>query len=359
MECCREALCEISSDEASSRLESMIIRRLQDFLALIATIVAIAMPHAAVAQSADEDYILGVGDTLNIQVFGEPDLSFDALPVVDEGNIVMPLIGEVRVAGISVRGAQAEIRRRLADGYLINPEVTVSVSGRRPIYVVGEVRNPGRVSYSVGMTVRNAITLAGGLSEQGDDRNIVVERPAAANGTFRVDLGSELRPGDTVNVGRIATFDVRGAVQYPENLRYQPETTLRRAIELAGGFGDNADTGNIKLERGGKVYDVAGSLDSVPVAPGDVLTVGRLSEQAQAQLHVFVQGEVMRGGRYEYVDGMTVEKAIVLAGGFSDRASRRKIDIRRDGDPPVMLNRVDLTDIVLPGDIITVGASIF
>ena len=83
------------------------------------------------------------------------------------------------------------------------------------------------------------------------------------------------------------------------------------------------------------------------------------SEEEKERLYVFVQGEVRTSGRFEYVDGLTVEKAIVLAGGFGARASKRKIDIRREGEPPLELNRVKLTDPVLPGDIITVGVSIF
>lgn len=311
------------------------------------------------AQEVDQDYVLGVGDALNIQVFGEPDLSFDALPVVDDGVIVMPLIGDVSVAGMSVRNAQSEIRRRLADGYLINPQVTVTISDYRPVFVVGEVKNPGKVPYTVGMTVRNAVVLAGGITDEGNRNNIVIERLLRGAETFPADFSSEIRPGDTVNVGRTDTFAVRGAVQFPETLKYQPDLTLQKAIDLAGGFAEDSDNNSIKLERDGKVFDVAGSLEQITIEPDDILTVGKLSQQEKDQLHVFVKGEVARGGRYEYADGMTVEKAITMAGGFSERASRRKIEIRRDGDPPVLMKRVDLTDYVLPGDIITVGASIF
>jgi polysaccharide biosynthesis/export protein VpsN len=330
-------------------------------MGVVLVLAALCYPAPGKAQAADQDYVLGIGDSLNIQVFGEPDLSFESLPVVDDGQIVMPLIGEIVVAGISVRDAQSEIRRRLADGYLINPAVTVTVASYRPLYVVGEVRNPGKVAFTPGMSVRNAIVLAGGTTERGDESRIIIERAIQGNQRFPADLSSEVRPGDTINIGRYETFAVRGGVQFPETLRYQTGINLRRAIDLAGGFTADADNGNIKLERNGSVHDVRDRLDSVVIEPGDVLTIGILSRQEKEQdkLFVFVQGEVSRGGRYEFADGMTVEKAIVLAGGFSERASRRRIDIRRDGNPPVMLRRVDLTDSVLPGDIITVGASIF
>lgn len=324
-------------------------------LSLLLAAVLWATP--AVAQ-VGQDYVVGTGDSLNIQVYGEPELSFASRPILDEGIVVMPLIGEIVTTGKSVRNIESEITQKLANGYLVNPRVSVSVAEYRPFFLVGEIRNPGTLKYVTDMTVRKAIVLGGGLTADGDESKISIERADGAR-LRDVSDSTPVYPGDIVTVGARDRFSVRGAIQYPGELSFQSGMTLENAVALAGGFTADADRTDITLERRGQVLDVGGRLD-IGLEPNDILTVNRLSRQdARETSYIFIKGEVQRGGRYEYEPGMTVEKAIVVAGGFSDRASRRKIDIRREGEPPVSMSRVDLTERVLPGDVITVGTSLF
>ncbi len=332
-------------------------RPLSNWLRACCVALATLLPSLAMAQSVSQDYVVATGDSLNIQVYGEADLSFDALPILDEGVIVMPLIGEIRTAGRTVRGIESEITRRLADGYLVNPRVSVSVSAYRPFFLVGEVRNPGAIAYVNDMNVRKAIVLGGGLTEEGDAGAISIER-VGGRVLSGVDESTPVFPGDIVTVAERATVSVRGAVQYPNQLAYQRGMTVDSAIALAGGLAADADRAQLVIERAGQVLTIGDAVGTA-LEPNDVITVGRLRDAAAAQSWFFVKGEVERGGRYEFSPGMTVEQAIVIAGGFSDRASQRKIEIRREGDPPVTMNRVDLTQRVLPGDVITVGASLF
>lgn len=324
---------------------------------ILLALATLLSPMTVVGQSVGQDYVVGTGDSLNIQVYGEPDLSFDSLPILDEGVVVMPLIGEIRTAGKTVRDLESELTQRLADGYLIQPRVSVSVASYRPFFLVGEVRNPGTVRYVNDMNVRKAVVLGGGLTEDGDMNQVSIER---SNGRVLndVDETTPVFPGDIVTVSSRDTLAVRGAVQYPNEVAYQAGMTIDQAISLSGGFAADADRSRIMLERGGTVTDVSGAL-ATEVRPNDIVTVNRSLSEDAAKSFFFVKGEVQRGGRYEYAAGMTVEQAIVIAGGFSDRASTRKIEIRREGDPPVTMSRVDLTTRVLPGDVITVGASLF
>lgn len=335
-----------------------ISRRNASILLLAIVLLASFAAVSARAQQVGADYVVGTGDSLNIQVYGEPDLSFDALPILDEGVVVMPLIGEVRTVGKTVRNLESEITQRLADGYLINPRVSVSIAEYRPFFLVGEVRNPGEVRYVADMNVRRALVLGGGLTDNGDPSKIRIER-ASGDVVASATEETSIYPGDIVSVGSRDRVSVRGAVQYPETLAFQSGTTLEEAIALAGGFTADADRESIMLERGGQVANVAGNL-ATELQSGDIITVNYLGQaEGQAAAYIFIKGEVQRGGRYEFVPGLTVEQAVVLAGGFSARASQRKIEIRRAGDPPITMNRVDLTARVLPGDVITVGASIF
>ncbi len=150
------------------------LRRLVRFPVLIISLFIISAcdprePSLAVDAPAtgpvlDENYLLGPGDGLTLTVFNQEDLSGDY--VVDEaGKISIPLIGEVPAANRTATTVREEVRDRLADGYLVNPRVTVSINKYRPFFIVGGVREPGAYEYQTGLTVLMAIALAGGHSE--------------------------------------------------------------------------------------------------------------------------------------------------------------------------------------------------
>ena len=104
-----------------------------------------AIPHLVQAQ---DDYRIAPGDRITISVYGEPDLSFDDMPVPSSGFITYPFLGQIQAAGISEVELAGRITRGLLDGYLLQPQVSVAVIQYRPIYVGGAVRLPGQKDYS-------------------------------------------------------------------------------------------------------------------------------------------------------------------------------------------------------------------
>jgi len=110
-------------------------------------------------------YRLGPNDALGIEVFDESDLSTETT-VSGHGTIKFPLLGELRVAGMTVKEVEEDLTERLKAGYLKNPKVTVSIRKYRNFYVSGEARRPGAFSYREGITVLKAITLAGGWTDR-------------------------------------------------------------------------------------------------------------------------------------------------------------------------------------------------
>ncbi len=117
--------------------------------------------------SVDRDYLVGPDDVLRITVFGEDNLS-DLYAVSGGGDISMPLIGSIDVAGLTLKDIENKITFALRDGYLVNPSVAIEVSQYRPFYILGEVRNPGSYSYVSNMSVLNAVALAGGFTAAAD-----------------------------------------------------------------------------------------------------------------------------------------------------------------------------------------------
>ncbi len=111
---------------------------------------------------------------MRIHVYGEDDLSFDALLIGQNGRISYPFLGELTVTGKTASQLQAEITAGLKPDYLVDPRVSVSVVKYRPFFVNGEVKNPGGVDFQPGLTLRKAISLAGGFTERANKKEALV-----------------------------------------------------------------------------------------------------------------------------------------------------------------------------------------
>ena len=158
--------------------------------------------NMALAAQALDNYRLGAGDKIRIQVYGEKDLSVETL-VDDSGTISYPFLGEIQVKGSTLREVEQRITEGLRGGYLVNPEVTVSIVEYRPFYVNGWVKSPGSFPFQPGMTVRKAISLAGGFAERANKRALTVVHGDDAFGKpQQIHLDDQLHPGDIISVGR-------------------------------------------------------------------------------------------------------------------------------------------------------------
>lgn len=188
--------------------------RLIIVLLLIPLASACGDPPASVypdQQAYQEDTTIGVGDVFDVRVFQHKEMSA-TYSTSAEGTISFPLIGKVMVSGKTPAAVEKEIQSRLADGYLVNPQVSVFVKEykSKKLSIFGQVRKPGTLAYTEGMTIIEAISQAGGFTGMARKNAVTVTRELdgkKAKYTIPVDKigrGSagnfNLRPGDVVFV---------------------------------------------------------------------------------------------------------------------------------------------------------------
>lgn len=172
-------------------------------------LLIVAVPLAACAMSTRPatylvetkgPYQLDTGDILRVTVYGDAELS-KTYKVDDSGAISVPLVGAVQVRGKTTQMAGGAIAAALANGYMRNPDVAVEIDTYRPFFIQGAIKNGGQFTYVYGMTVRAAISTAGGFSETADrTRAIVYRRQGEEMAKGTVDLDFPIFPGDTVVV---------------------------------------------------------------------------------------------------------------------------------------------------------------
>jgi polysaccharide biosynthesis/export protein len=145
-------------------------------------------------------YRLASGDRLRVIVFGQDNLS-NSFSVDGSGNVSLPLIGLVRASGLTTAEFARDVEARLRNGFLREPRVSIEVEAFRPFFVLGEVTTSGQYPFINGMTVQNAIAVAGGYTPRGfhgdvDITRVVDGRPI----TFAAPQTFPVRPGDTIAV---------------------------------------------------------------------------------------------------------------------------------------------------------------
>ena len=167
----------------------------------ISTLIAIILFSCNTLQINAEglsDYRLGVGDQLSIKVFGEDELSAE-VTLSDAGTISYPFLGEIKVLDMTIGSLSKLITTRLADGYLVNPNVNVQVTGYREFYINGEVEDPGAYPYQPGLTLQKAVALAGGYTERASKSKQYVMHDGQ-NTRQKVKPGAKILPGDVITV---------------------------------------------------------------------------------------------------------------------------------------------------------------
>lgn len=148
------------------------------------------------------DYTLGPGDQLRITVYGQEELT-GQYKVDAKGFISFPLIGKVPASGRTTTQMEETITNGLNTGYIVDPRVSIEVMNYRPVYVLGEVREPGKFEYAPGMTILQAIASAGGYTYRADEEKVeVTRRTGSAQETLTVNQSEMVKPGDTIVVKR-------------------------------------------------------------------------------------------------------------------------------------------------------------
>ena len=172
-------------------------------------------------------------------------------------------------------------------------------------------------------------------------------------------------PKVNVVVNAYRPLYVRGAVTTPGSYEFTEGLTVAKVLTLAGGVIKGAETDTLKLYRDDELFVENLTVDSQTfIQPGDILTVTEsvVGAVEKANTFIYLHGEVNSPGGYEFREGLTVEKAVALAGGFSPRASKKRINITREAaedNEPEKLKRVKLFFDLKPGDVIHIGESWF
>jgi polysaccharide export outer membrane protein len=276
--------------------------RLAGALALILLRPAVAqVSQPAADSSADQTQssthieqrpaVLGRGDTVALQVYGQPDLAA-SISVGQDGTIPVSLAGPVQVAGLSPANAAKRVEAALRDGKFLNdPHVSIIVtqSASRNVSVLGEVAHPGRYPIDAQTKLADLLAQAGGTKDTGADVIYLVRsgREGAAD-RYAINLkGLEdptkanpaqslaLQPGDQVFVPKAPMFTIYGEVKTPARYRLEDNMTIEEAIALAGGIKETGSTRRIDVQRrdsSQKLQKIKVKLND-PVKPDDVIHV--------------------------------------------------------------------------------------
>lgn len=148
----------------------------------------------------NQPYLLDSGDRIRVTVFEQIDLT-NTYSVDKAGFIAFPLVGSVPARGKTSKQIEAAIAQKLRDGFIRNPDVSVEIDRYRPFFIMGEVNSSGQYTYVPGMTVQNAVAIAGGFTGRSEQMNADITRQI--NGQIlngRVPLSDPILPGDTIYV---------------------------------------------------------------------------------------------------------------------------------------------------------------
>ena len=214
------------------------------FLFLIALLLFPAVLYS-------QDYILGPRDLLKISVYDHGDLT-TKVRISEDGEITFPLLGGIKVAGLTTQKLERKITSLLANGFIVDPHVNVFVEEFRVVvYMTGEVKNPGSYPYEDGMTVIKAVSLAGGLTDKAADTKITVIRKedSGEETTLQIGMHDPVRPNDVIQVAEKRWVYVTGEVKKPGSYLYDQQMTILKAITLAGGLTDMAAPNRTKIVR--------------------------------------------------------------------------------------------------------------
>jgi polysaccharide biosynthesis/export protein len=222
---------------------------------------------------------LGPGDSVAIQVFGQPDLGASVY-VSEDGTIPVNLAGAVKVAGMTPSEAARKVEAALRDGqYMNDPHVTLTVTSGRSqrVSVLGEVGSQGRYPIDSTTTIFDLLALAGGTRETSSDIVYLVRTNAdGSKQRFPIDLKGlneagmpaateNPKGGDILFVPRAEEFYIVGEVTSPNKYRIEPNMNVMQAVARAGGVTPRGSMNRIEVER----HDASGKLVKKSLKPGD------------------------------------------------------------------------------------------
>ena len=260
--------------------------------ALILALPSLQQPAAPPAQPIPE-YIVGPQDLLAVSVQGVAELTRDVI-VDQDGTFDFPYIGRIGAGGKGLRAIEAEIKSRLSPRYLVNPVVSVEVKAFRSqvVYVFGAVVRPGAVRIAGNATVMSVLA----------------------------EAGFSTKSGTVITITR-----------WPKGTK---------------GTGPAANAPNAEIIKVNRKELEMGSAQTILLQDGDTISVPEAEKYT-------VTGYVRSPGVFELDGELTVLQALAIAGGPTEQGATNRVEIQRAGVPKPIKN-VKMTELVLPGDIITV-----
>ena len=263
---------------------------------IIVSVVSLIAAKADCQEKARSSYVLKPGDGLSLKVYNEPDLDTE-VAILKTGEVSFPLIGRVKVEGLTVGEASTRVYELYDADYLVDPKLTLTITEYAPEFVdiLGEVKNAGRVKMPASgqLDLASLFAMAGGFTEEADKKSITVLRASgevvkhSAQENSRASLQRiGLSPGDRVIVGKSAFFDrtftVLGEVKVegPFPFPLDGKLDLVAAIALAGGLTDLANPKKVTVRRGDEVVQLdyqalSRGGRSYPLRPGDIVSIAR------------------------------------------------------------------------------------
>jgi len=249
------------------------------------------------AANRPSDYVVGPQDVLKVSVYDEPTMS-GTFRVDTDGSFQYPMLGRVAASGMRVRDIEQMLKTKLEDGFIRRAQVTVDVDQfrSRSVFIVGEVRSPGKYPMTGQMSLIEALAAAGSTTPTASSE-VLILRPR--NPTTAQPLTPD--QVDQTNVTRI-------------------------------------NLGDLQLGR---------LSDNVSLMEGDTIFVPKAEK-------FFITGQVRNPGAYTFERGLTVLQAISLAGGLTDKGSNRRIKVIRNVKGKKSQQNIDLADSIQPGDTLLV-----
>jgi polysaccharide export outer membrane protein len=352
---------------------------------------SLAPNPASEAEPASSTYRLQPYDLIDVDVYNEPDLHKPARLGAD-GTALLPLIGIVKLGGLTVVEATALVTKKYAAGFVKDPNVMIAVTQFRKstFSIMGQVARPGIYEIPEGtrVSILEAISLAGGFAVTAAPNAVTVKRTThGAISLYKIKAADmaqnpdvvpfEILPGDTVVVSapERSNFSILGQVQRPGlyDIPAGARVSIIEAISLAGGYTPAAAQNGITVKRMArgqlvilpvKAADMAQDPNVVPfeVLPGDTIIVPVRNSTFS------ILGQVMRPGIYEIPEGSHVNiiEAILMAGGYTRTAAQNSVTVKRLVGGGLKTLKVRAGDMandklvpfeVLPGDIVKVNES--
>lgn len=247
---------------------------------------AMLLVSAGASWAAD---VLGAGDVLKVNVYGNPDLSIETR-VTDAGSITFPLIGQVNVGGMAIPAAEKKIAGLLeSGGYLKKPQVSIIVTQvqSQQVSVLGQVNRPGRYPLEGGKrNLMDVLAQAGGIAADGGDSVTLIRTRAGKTSTEKVDVIEMVRSGqldhnydlaanDVIYVERAPRFYIYGEVQRPGMFRLERGMTVTQALSAGGGLTLRGTERGMEIKRrdgSGKLQIIDARQDE-PLRSDDVVYV--------------------------------------------------------------------------------------